>query len=195
MNKKFSLTATTRSLSGITLFQIKAEMSFGSVSKGDLGGYVEKEANLSADGYAWIFGNAAVFGYARISGDAEVSGDAWIFGDAAVSGNARIFGHAWISGDAAVSGDAEVSGNARVSAKASFTKGRFVGGDDSGKITDITEKTGSTYWKNQYVLGDYEITPIEDEITPIEDEKAEPSLSGRELSVTIDNKTYTAIIK
>jgi len=139
-------------------------MSFGSVSKGDLGGYVEKEANLSADG------------------------DAWIFGDAAVSGNARIFGHAWISGDAAVSGDAEVSGNARVSAKASFTKGRFVGGDDSGKITDITEKTGSTYWKNQYVLGDYEITPIEDE-------KAEPSLSGRELSVTIDNKTYTAVIK
>ena len=176
MNKKFSLTATTRSLSGITLFQIKAEMSFGSVSKGDLGGYVEKEANLSADGYAWIFGDAAVFGDAWISGDAEVSGDAWIFGDAAVSGNARI------------SGNAEVSGNARVSAKASFTKGRFVGGDDSGKITDITEKTGSTYWKNQYVLGDYEITPIEDE-------KAEPSLSGRELSVTIDNKTYTAIIK
>ena len=26
-----------------------------------------------------------------------------------------------------------------------------------GKITDITNKTGSTYWKNQYVLGDYEI--------------------------------------
>ena len=170
MNKKFSLTATTRSLSGITLFQIKAEMSFGSVSKGDLGGYVEKEANLSADGYAWISGNAAVFGYARISGNATVSGNAAVFGNAAVSG------------------DAEVSGNARVSAKASFTKGRFVGGDDSGKITDITEKTGSTYWKNQYVLGDYEITPIEDE-------KAEPSLSGRELSVTIDNKTYTAIIK
>ena len=39
----------------------------------------------------------------------------------------------------------------------------FVGGGDSGKITDITDKTGSTYWKNQYVLGDYEITPIEDE--------------------------------
>jgi len=50
-----------------------------------------------------------------------------------------------------------------VYAKMSFTKGWFIGGDDTGKITDITEKTGSTYWKNQYVLGDYEITPIEEE--------------------------------
>lgn len=52
--------------------------------------------------------------------------------------------------------------------KASFTKGWFIGGDDSGKITDITDKTGSTYWKNQYVLGDYEITPIEDKKKEIE---------------------------
>jgi len=50
-----------------------------------------------------------------------------------------------------------VSGNARVSAKLSYTKGWFIGGDNTGKITDITNKTGSTYWKNQYVLGDYEI--------------------------------------
>jgi hypothetical protein len=52
--------------------------------------------------------------------------------------------------------------------KASFVKGWFIGGDDSGKITDITEKTGSTFWKNQYVLGDYEITPIEDEKKELE---------------------------
>lgn len=63
---------------------------------------------------------------------------------------------------------ASVSGDAWVSLKASFTKGWFIGGDDSGKITDITDKTGSTYWKNQYVLGDYEITPIEDEKKDIE---------------------------
>ena len=52
--------------------------------------------------------------------------------------------------------------------KASFTKGWFIGGDDSGKITDITDKTGSTYWKNQYVLGDYEITPIEEKKKEVE---------------------------
>lgn len=69
----------------------------------------------------------------------------------------------------------------------SFTKGWFIGGDDSGKITDITDKTGLTYWKNQYVLGDYEINPIDD--------VKEPSLSGKEVTVIVGDKTYKAIIK
>jgi hypothetical protein len=73
-----------------------------------------------------------------------------------------------------------------VSAKASFTKGRFVGGDDSGKITDITSKTGSAYWKHQYVLGDYEITSTED--------KKEESLIGAEVTVIVGDKTYKAKI-
>ena len=148
--KKYSLTKNKKVWCGKTLFQIKAEVNFGNVSKGDLGGYIEKESNLSQDGNAWVSGNA------QVSGDARVSGDAW------VSGNARVSGNAWVSGDA------WVSGNAWVSLKASFTKGWFIGGDDSGKITDITEKTGSAYWKNQYVLGDYEITPIEDEKKEVE---------------------------
>lgn len=130
---KYSLTNNTKTWCGITLFQIKAEMSFGSVLKGELGGYIEKEANLSQEDNAWV------------------SGDAWVYG------NARVYGDAWVSGDA------RVYGNARVSAKASFTKGWFIGGSDSDQITNITGKTGSDYWKNQYVLGDYEITPIEDE--------------------------------
>ena len=111
----------------------------------------------------------------NLNGDAWVSGDAWVFGNAQVSDNAQVSGNAW------------VSGNAQVSAKASFKKGWFIGGDDSGKITDITEKTGSTYWKNQYVLGDYEIEPIE--------EVKEVSLTGKEVTVTLDGKTYTAVIK
>jgi len=149
---KYSITKNSKIEFGITLFQIKAEMSFGNVRKGDLGGWIEKEENL-----------------------AQVSGNAWVYGNA------------WVSGDAQVSGDAWVYGNAQVSLKASFTKGWFIGGDDSGKITDITDKTGSTFWKKQYVLGDYEITPFVVE--------KETSLSGKEVSVILDGKTYTAIIK
>ena len=114
-------------------------------------------------------------GDAWVSGDAQVSGDAWVSGDAQVSGNARVSGNAWVYGDA------------RVSAKASFTKGWFIGGDDSEKITNITDKTGSDFWKAQYVLGDYEITPIEDG-------KKDESLVGQEVSVTVGNKTYKAKI-
>ena len=49
---KYSLTTNTKVWCGITLFQIKAEMSFGSVVKGELGGYIEKKENLSEDGNA-----------------------------------------------------------------------------------------------------------------------------------------------
>ena len=148
---KYSLTKNKiTNIFGTTLFQIKAEISFGCISKGDLGGYIEKEENLEQYGDAWVSGNAQVYGDARVSGNAQVYGDAWVFGDAQVYGDAR------------------VSGDARVCLKASFTKGWFIGGDDSGKITDITDKTGSTYWKNQYVLGDYEITPIEEKKKEVE---------------------------
>ena len=55
--KKYSLTNNKKVWCGITLFQIKAEISFGNVSKGDLGGYIEKEENLSqVYGDAWVSG-------------------------------------------------------------------------------------------------------------------------------------------
>ena len=170
---KYSLTNNTKERFGTTLFQIKAKISFGSVVKGELGGYIEKEENLSQDGNAWVCGDAWVYGNARVSDHARVYGNAMVYDNAKVSGKARVYGNAWVYGDA------------MVSAKANFTKGEFIGGDDSGKITDITKQTGSDFWKNQYVLGDYEITPIEEE----------KSLSGQEVSVTIGDKTYKAIIK
>ena len=83
--------------------------------------------------------------------ESNLYGNAWVYGDARVYGNAK------------VSGNARVYGNARLIAKSAYTKGRFVGGDDSEtpKFTNITDKTGSNYWRNQYVIGDYEISEIE----------------------------------
>jgi hypothetical protein len=92
MNKKFSLTRNEKKQAGITLFQIKAEVSFGNVEKGELGGWVEKEENLSHDGDAWVYGNALVYGNAWVHGDAQVSGDAWVYGNARVHGDARVYG-------------------------------------------------------------------------------------------------------
>ena len=56
-NKKFRLTDNTKIIHGITLYQIMAISSFANVEKGDLGGWIEKENNLSVgrrpgDGYA-----------------------------------------------------------------------------------------------------------------------------------------------
>ena len=66
--KKFELTSEfITNIFGTKLFRIKALVEFGNVKAGDLGGYVEKEENLSHEGNAWVYGNA------RVCGDAEVS--------------------------------------------------------------------------------------------------------------------------
>ena len=111
--KKFELTAEfVTNVFGKKLFRIKALVAFGNVEKGELGGFIEKEDNLSHSGNAWVSGNARVYGNAQVSGDARVSGNARVYGNAQVSGDARVSGNAQVSGDAWVSGDARVSGDA-----------------------------------------------------------------------------------
>jgi len=92
---------------GVQLFRIKALISFEGVKKGDVGGYVENEKNLSQYGNAWVSGNAKVYGDAEVSGNAEVYGNAWVSGNAKVSGDAEVYGNAEVYGDAKVYGDAD----------------------------------------------------------------------------------------
>lgn len=64
---------------GIKLFRIKALINTGiNIKKGDLGGYIEKEENLSHEQLCWVYEGA------RVSGDARVYGDAWVYGGARV---------------------------------------------------------------------------------------------------------------
>ena len=71
--KKYELTSETKIVFGHILYRIKALSSFGCVSAGDLGGFLESEKNLSQNGNAWVSGNARVYGDARVYGNAEVS--------------------------------------------------------------------------------------------------------------------------
>lgn len=65
--KKFELTTESITFLGRTLFRIKALISFGNVKAGELGGYIEKEGNLSHEGNAWVCDNA------RVCGDADIA--------------------------------------------------------------------------------------------------------------------------
>ncbi len=81
--KKFELTSEfITNIFGTKLFRIKALIEFGNVKAGELGGFVEKEENLSQDGNAWVYDNARVYGDACVYGDARVCGDACVYGDA-----------------------------------------------------------------------------------------------------------------
>ena len=100
MEKKFELTDKfVINAFGIKLFQIKCTKSFKYANEGDLGGYVEKEDNLSQSGDAWVSGDAQVSGNAQVSGDARVSGNAWVYGDAQVYGDARVSSNARVEND------------------------------------------------------------------------------------------------
>lgn len=61
------------------MYRIKALEDFSDVEKGEVGGYIESEQNLSQEGDA------------RVSGTACISGDTWIAGNARITGDARIF--------------------------------------------------------------------------------------------------------
>lgn len=74
--EKYKLTSETKVIDGVEVHRIKALKSFGNVKKGDFGGWIESEKNLSQCGRAWVSDNAVVSGYATVFGNARVRGDA-----------------------------------------------------------------------------------------------------------------------
>lgn len=116
--KKYELTNETRKVEvhfkEVTLHRIKAIKNFGNVKAGDLGGWIEKEENLSHKGNAWVFDNAVVIGNAEVYGNARVLDNAVVYENARVLDNAVVSGNAKIYGDAKLFENAEVWGNSRV---------------------------------------------------------------------------------
>ena len=111
---KFKLTEETINVNGKTLYRIEALKDFANIKKGDKGGFVENEKNLSQSGDCWVYENAKVCGNAEVYDDAKVYGNAWVFDNAKVYEDAEVFGIAEVCGDAVVYCDAEVFGNAQV---------------------------------------------------------------------------------
>ena len=125
MNKKYELTDETKNLCGITLHRIRALRDIPSVKvkSGDLGGWIEKESNLTQ------YGDAMVCGDAIVSDNAMVCGNAMVYGDAKVSDIAMVCDNAMVYGDAEVSDNAMVSDNAKVCDNAKVSDNAMVCGD------------------------------------------------------------------
>ncbi len=96
------------------LFRIKALKDFNNVKKGDIGGYIQSEKNLSQYDDCWIYDNAVVWGNAVVMGNAKVYCDAQICDNAVVMGDARVYSNAIVMGNAKVCDHASVYDNAQV---------------------------------------------------------------------------------
>ena len=116
MTKKYELTTETKLIDGHKVYRIKALKSFKTiisrhVDAGDLGGWVESEANLSQEGLCWLFDEAAGYENSRRSensvgygnsaqfGSSQQSGNSCQFGNSRQYGNSRQFGDSWQFGD------------------------------------------------------------------------------------------------
>ncbi len=126
--KKYELTKESMMIQGRELFRIKALVSFGNVKEGEMGGYIEKEDNLSQNGNSWVSGYAKVYGNATVEEYAVVCGKAIVKENAAVGGNALIDGDAIVRENAIVDGNAWVIGNAEVRGHAAVGGYAIVGG-------------------------------------------------------------------
>jgi hypothetical protein len=167
---KYELTDETRKvISGnrtVTLSRIRALKDFGVVKAGELGGFIEKEKNLSHAGRAWVCMDALVYDEAIVHGNALISGNAEVFEhadvneNACVVNNAHVYGHAKIYGDATVYENAEVFGDAEVYGQAEVLKDAKVCGD--AKVYGWSEIKGIACDKaviyNECVLQDQKYT-------------------------------------
>ena len=119
---KYELTDETKQYAGRTLHRIRR------LSDGELGGWVESEANLSQEGSCWVANDSMVYDGACVSDEAMVSGEAQVYGGARVSDRARVYGKAHVCDEAQVFSRARVFGWARVCGEACVSGGARVYG-------------------------------------------------------------------
>jgi NDP-sugar pyrophosphorylase family protein len=123
--KKFELSDVTITVGNVTLYCVKALRSWRTehgteINKGDLGGFVQSEDNLSQLGTCWIADEAQALGKSRIKDDALVcknaiiSGRAQVQDCAVVTDIAKVQDCAIVSDSAVVSGHAVIQGIARI---------------------------------------------------------------------------------
>ena len=96
------------------LKDLKPKQMHGEVHKGDIGGWIESEDNLSHDGMCWVDDEAMVFEQAVVKDNAYICGNARIEEYAVVCGNASADENAVVAGKSTLAGLAIVYDNAQI---------------------------------------------------------------------------------
>ena len=72
MEKKYEITDEEKQIGKATVHRIIAVRNFGDVKKGDLGGFIESESNLSHEGKCWVYDDSAVYEFAEVTDNAKI---------------------------------------------------------------------------------------------------------------------------
>ena len=115
MEKKYEiLLDISKEVNGRTVYRIKALKNFGDVLVGYLGGYIEKEENLSHEGDCFVYDNACVFEDAEVRDDAKIFDEAQVYGTAGVFDDVEVSDHVKVYDSACVYGESQIYDNAEI---------------------------------------------------------------------------------
>ena len=116
-NKKYELSDITMEFGIKTLYKIRALKNFSDVKKGDLGGWVSSENNLSQEGNCWIYDEAKcmdnarmydnscmydysemydssrMYGYSKMYDSSEMHDSSTMYGNSIMYGNSMMCGY------------------------------------------------------------------------------------------------------
>ena len=153
MEKKYRLIENDTTIvdGRTTLYRIEALKDFSDVKKGDKGGYVESEKNLSHEGDCWVYNSAKVYDNARVYDNAKVYDDAVVRGSAKVFRRAVVRENAMIYDKAVVFGEVIIHDNAKVYERAVLCNYAVVGG--SAEVYGRARVYG-----NAVICGDAEVS-------------------------------------
>ena len=121
-NEKYEIVKDNfKEVNGVKVYRIRALKDFQNdllrnkkIKKGDLGGYIESEKNLSQEGNCWIADNAIVCDNATIKDNSVILDNATVSKYAAISENTTIFEYAKIWGSAKIHGQILIGGHAKI---------------------------------------------------------------------------------
>ena len=150
--KKYKLTNKTKEVDHAILHQIEALRDFGDVRKGDKGGWVNSEFNLSQDGECWLYGDAIAREHASVKDDAKLYDNAVIRGMARARGCAKAKGNAVIGGFSVIRDWSLVTENGKT-CNNSILMGRSVVCGNAKIMDDTIIKGQCTISGNSCVVG------------------------------------------
>lgn len=173
-DKKYKFTKETIKYDGRILHRIKALKDFGNVKKDSLGGFIEKEENLSQEGNCWIrsaignleldtkvYGEAKIYdnaiidscsiigGNAKIHNNAEICGFNYILGNAHIYNEAIIKDHCWIDGNCQIYGNAIIQDDSVIGDNVQIYENAIIGDhahiDGEVKIKGLSKVSGHAH--------------------------------------------------
>lgn len=118
MEKKYSMTQETIKFNGINVYRIIALKDFGNIKKGDLGGYIQSENNLSQYGNCWVYDNAKVLKDAKVTDNAIIRDCAIITDSAEIRDNARMDKNSFACNHALITDNSYITDNAKICGEA-----------------------------------------------------------------------------